>query len=83
MRCNVCGGADFVACDYRMGDVVAPALGCLRCKAIALDESLARTGEERESVKLAIAMRTAVGDLPQSETRLSVSPPAEADAKKT
>jgi hypothetical protein len=43
-----------------MGEVRAPALECLRCHAIEVEEGLARTVEERDSVRQAIALRKAV-----------------------
>jgi hypothetical protein len=64
MKCNVCGGSRFVAIEYRMGDMGAPAMECVKCRAIVLEEGVARTKEERESVKIAIAMRAAVQDMP-------------------
>ncbi len=68
MRCTVCGGTRFVATEYNTGDgrtrVPAPALECVKCLAIVLEEGVARSDEERESVKMAIAMRAAVQDAP-------------------
>ncbi len=67
MKCCVCGGGRFVATEYKTGKMSAPAMECVNCLAIILEEGLARTEEERESVKLAIAMRAAVRDMPASE----------------
>jgi hypothetical protein len=64
MRCDVCGGTGFTATEYRTGEMSAPAMECIRCHAIVLEEGAARTKEERESVKIAIAMRAAVRDMP-------------------
>jgi hypothetical protein len=83
MRCTVCGGSHFTATEYNTGDgahrVAAPALECTKCKAIVLEEHVARTKEERESVKMAIAMRSAI-----QEAQASVpSEPTDPGAGKT
>ncbi len=58
MCCTVCFGQSFVAIEYVTKESVrAPALRCLRCEAIHLDEAVARSDEERESVRLAKAER--------------------------
>ncbi len=60
MCCTVCFGQSFVAIEYVTKESVrAPALRCLRCDAIHLDEAVARSNEERESVRLAKAERAA------------------------
>ncbi len=64
MRCTVCGGDRFVSTEYRAGSVEAPALECLTCGAVVLEEAVARTEEERESVKMAIALRKAAQNVP-------------------
>ncbi len=72
MRCTVCGGTHFTATEYNTGDgahrVAAPALECTKCKAIVLEEHVARTKEERESVKMAIAMRSAIQEAQAAAT---------------
>jgi hypothetical protein len=60
MRCGVCGQSRFVSTEYKVGSKRAPALECARCHAISLEEGLARTDGERESVRLAIALRQAI-----------------------
>ena len=67
MKCSVCGGAEFSATEYKTGETTAPALECVRCSAIVLEAAVARTDEERTSVKEAIAMRQAVRDMPPAE----------------
>jgi hypothetical protein len=39
----------------------APALKCIHCGALMLDEAVARSEDERESVRLAKAARAAAG----------------------
>ena len=81
MRCTVCGGTHFTATEYNTGDgarrVAAPALECTRCKAIVLEEHVARTKEERESVKMAIAMRSAIQEAQAGATAESTDPDPE------
>jgi hypothetical protein len=80
MRCTVCGGSHFAATEYNTGDgahrVAAPALECTKCKAIVLEEHVARTQEERESVKMAIAMRSAIQEAQASTTKEPTDPAA-------
>jgi hypothetical protein len=64
MKCGVCGGTKFVSTEYKTGEMNAPALECSTCLAIVLEECVARTEEERESVKTAIALRAAVQEAP-------------------
>ncbi len=60
MRCTLCGGKVLFATEYVMQSAaIAPALGCARCEAIHLDEAVARSPEERESVRIAKAERLA------------------------
>jgi hypothetical protein len=59
MRCNICGGDRLTASEYRTGSVRAPAMECVACHAIVLDESLATSEQERDSVRLAVAARAA------------------------
>jgi hypothetical protein len=47
----------------------------VRCKTIILDEAPARTAEERESAKIAKAMRAAVRDLPPAEDQTGETEP--------
>jgi len=58
MRCKTCGGDRLVETRYRFGERSnAPALECERCHAIDLDELLATTKDELDSVRLAVAAR--------------------------
>jgi hypothetical protein len=59
--CGVCGwSGDFVAAVYASNAGTAPALECTRCRALILHEDAARNDHERESVKLAKAVRSAI-----------------------
>ena len=60
MRCEICDGDMFARAEYVAGDVHAPALECLTCRAIALDETTAAPGEERDSVRRVKALRRAI-----------------------
>lgn len=57
MVCDVCLGETFSFCEYQAPGGSFPALECTRCCAITLDESLARTPEERDSVREMLAAR--------------------------
>jgi hypothetical protein len=59
MQCSVCGGEHFVAARYKMDGVYAPALECARCHALNLDEAAARSVEDLDSVRMAVAARAA------------------------
>ncbi len=59
MQCSVCRGDQFVASEYKMEGVQAPALECKRCRALNLDESVARSKEDLDSVRMAVAARAA------------------------
>jgi CheY-like chemotaxis protein len=64
MQCNVCGGSTLFATEYITGSTVrAPALRCAECDAIHLDEAVARSPEERESIRMAKAEREAHGPM--------------------
>src|SRR5579872_4702071 len=57
-RCTVCGGEVLIAAEYvTQSTVRVPALRCAGCEALHLDEAIARSAEERESVRLAKAER--------------------------
>jgi hypothetical protein len=58
--CSVCGGASFESCDYMARTVSCPALQCSNCRAITLDEDVARSHEERESVREMVAIRARI-----------------------
>ena len=58
MSCNVCGNQEFTTAEYRMDSCRAPALECEKCGALNLSEGAAHTQEERDSVKMAIAVRS-------------------------
>ena len=63
MVCNICGSRAFSVTEYRSrgdGACRAPAFACRDCGAIGLGEEAAASDEERESVKIAIAMRARV-----------------------
>jgi hypothetical protein len=65
MICNVCGSQAFDITEYRPsrdGTCRAPAFECRGCGAISLREEAAASDKERESVKIAIAMRARVTD---------------------
>ncbi len=60
LHCEVCEGGDFVEAEYASEAGRAPALKCTRCGALNLKPEAARTEEERDSVKTAIAVRNAI-----------------------
>lgn len=67
MTCNICGSETFRRVEYRntgttVGERSAPAFECEECGAISLDESAARTHDERVSVKIAIRSRRSLHD---------------------
>lgn len=68
MVCTVCSGTRFVSAEYNTGEAhrsrPAPALECVTCHAVFLEEGIARTEEERASVKIAIALRAAAQEPP-------------------
>jgi hypothetical protein len=57
MRCTICGGESFRPTAYVTPSVHAVALECDNCSAVLLDERVARSDDERASVRLAIAAR--------------------------
>ncbi len=59
MRCDVCGSESLTATEYCAGSVRAPAMECTRCHAIVLDEAVATSDQERDSVRMAVAVRAA------------------------
>jgi hypothetical protein len=72
MVCNVCGSRAFKVTEYRSGGNAAcraPAFECRACGAISLGEEAATSDEERESVKMAIAMRAHVTNERKVATR--------------
>jgi hypothetical protein len=65
MVCNVCGSRAFNATEYRTGPDAAhraPAFECRGCGAISLGEEAAASDEERDSVRVAIALRAEITD---------------------
>ena len=58
--CDVCLGETFVLCEYLAPRASFSALECTKCRAITLDEDLARTPEERESVREMLAARARI-----------------------
>jgi hypothetical protein len=68
MVCNVCGNRVFRNSEYRVsGACKAPALDCAACGALNLSEEAATSTEERESVKVAIAVRSGIEEHPPVE----------------
>ena len=59
MKCSVCGGDQFVASQYKMESGFAPALECTRCRALNLDEAVAHSKQDLDSVRMAVAARAA------------------------
>jgi hypothetical protein len=59
MQCSVCRGERFIESEYKMDGVQAPALECTRCHALNLDETVARSKADIDSVRLAVAARAA------------------------
>ncbi len=61
-RCRVCEGRHFAAAEYvsRPGLKAVPALECADCRALTLDESVASSADERDSIRLAKAARCAL-----------------------
>jgi hypothetical protein len=72
MVCGVCAGTTFALCEYQAPGRSFPALECRKCRAITLDELLARTPEERESVREMVATRARIyldgqaGEVPEA-----------------
>jgi hypothetical protein len=62
MRCKVCGHHGLIETAYRVGQVTAPAQECERCHAIQLDERLAKSEQDLDSVRQALAARQAAVD---------------------
>jgi hypothetical protein len=65
MVCSVCGSRAFNATEYRSGRDAAqraPAFECRGCGAISLGEEAAASEEERDSVRVAIALRAEIAD---------------------
>jgi hypothetical protein len=60
LGCNVCLGDIFLLCEYQAPRANFSALECTRCRAITLDERLARTPEQRESVREMVAARAQI-----------------------
>lgn len=57
MQCKVCGQGELIEAEYKTGDFCAPALKCARCQAIHLDEGVAKSEKDRDSVRRAVAAR--------------------------
>jgi transcription elongation factor Elf1 len=60
VNCDVCGGDTFSVCDYVTREATCPALECAKCGAITLDEEVARSSDERESVREMLAARARI-----------------------
>jgi|GEM_PF-427485 EAL domain-containing protein (putative c-di-GMP-specific phosphodiesterase class I)/ActR/RegA family two-component response regulator len=72
IRCPQCDGDVLIAAEYVTKSTVrAPALKCARCKMLHLDEAVARSPDERESVRMAKAERAA---LSASDSNLAAEP---------
>jgi hypothetical protein len=68
VRCSVCASGSFDATQYRLDDGgTVPALHCVACRALILDENAADSDEERASVRFAIAQRQAAIDNDRGE----------------
>ena len=65
-KCKVCEGSVFAAAEYRTlpGRAAVPALECADCRALMLDESVASSPDERDSIRLAKAARCALSATP-------------------
>jgi hypothetical protein len=61
-QCKICGGRHFAASEYRHSrhGIPVPALECADCRALVLDENVALSEEERTSIRLAKAVRSAL-----------------------
>ncbi len=67
MVCNVCGSSRLGKGRYRTpSGVMAPAWECRDCLAILLDDSVAESEDERDSVRIAKAARAVVIDEPNA-----------------
>jgi EAL domain-containing protein (putative c-di-GMP-specific phosphodiesterase class I) len=63
IRCTICGGEVLFAAQYvTRSAVVAPALRCARCAELHLSEAVARSDDERASVRIAKAERAGGGE---------------------
>ena len=63
IRCPQCDGDVLIAAEYVTKSTVrAPALKCARCNTLHLDEAVARSPDERESVRMAKAERAALSN---------------------
>jgi len=72
IRCPQCDGDVLIAAEYVTKSTVrAPALKCARCNTLHLDEAVARSPAERESVRMAKAERAAVS---ASDSNLPAEP---------
>jgi len=61
MRCHICGHGELVETEYKSGEITAPALTCKRCGAITLDERVAKSEQDLDSIRCALAARMAAG----------------------
>jgi hypothetical protein len=71
MRCKVCGHDELFETEYRTGKLTAPALECAKCHALDLDERVAKSDEDRDSVRRAVAARQSAGVAYDSGTQWS------------
>ncbi|HLK37420.1 MAG TPA: hypothetical protein VKU41_11760 [Polyangiaceae bacterium] len=60
MICTVCRCRSFTRSEYHTAGCTAPAMSCDGCGALNLGEEVATTEEERDSVRLAVAMRASI-----------------------
>ena len=74
MQCSVCRGEHFVASQYKLDGAYAPALECTRCHALNLDEAVARSKEDLDSVRMAVAARAA--SILDAASSVDESPPS-------
>jgi hypothetical protein len=58
--CSVCRGRWFALCRYMTRTASCPALECANCHAITLDENVAASAKECESVREMVAARARI-----------------------
>ncbi len=57
MQCKVCGFDRLREAEYKTGELRAPALECERCHALNLDERVAKSERDLDSVRKALVAR--------------------------
>ncbi len=61
MHCKVCGSDQLIETEYETGSLRAPALECVKCHALNLDERAAKSERDLDSVRRAVAARQSAG----------------------